>query len=106
MEKLSSTAAKAFVGEHYRTWRGVEGAHIAEAPFMQRLRSGELSKQALRLFFRNCACIAGSRLFILKVDPSASELEFPGSPKGFATSVPPRSGEFSVNPGAVSLDAF
>ena len=50
---MTSAAAKAYVDEFYRKvaerWR----ERVSDAPFMEALRSGRLSKEALHLFFRN-----------------------------------------------------
>ena len=52
-ETMSSNQAKAFVDEHYRKVARRWKERITDAPFMQRLKSGTLSKEALQLFFRN-----------------------------------------------------
>ena len=52
-QRIGSSEAKAFVDEHYkkvaRRWK----ERVTDAPFMQKLRSGELPRDALRTFFKN-----------------------------------------------------
>jgi pyrroloquinoline quinone (PQQ) biosynthesis protein C len=52
-QPMSGSEAKAFVDEHYRKVAQRWKERITDAPFMRQLRSGKLSKEALRLFFRN-----------------------------------------------------
>ena len=50
---MNSTEAKAQVDEHYRKVAKRWKERITDAPFMQQLRAGQLSRAALRLFFQN-----------------------------------------------------
>jgi pyrroloquinoline quinone (PQQ) biosynthesis protein C len=50
---MSSTEAGAFVEEHYRKVAQRWQERVTDAPFMRKLRSGALSRDALRLFFKN-----------------------------------------------------
>ena len=52
-ERMSSREAKAYVDEHYRKVAKRWQERVTDAPFMQQLRSGKLSREALRVFFRN-----------------------------------------------------
>jgi pyrroloquinoline quinone (PQQ) biosynthesis protein C len=50
---MNSAEAAAFVEEHYRKVAQRWQERVTDAPFMQKLRSGTLSRDALRLFFQN-----------------------------------------------------
>jgi len=50
---MSSAEARAYVDEFYRKVAKRWKERVADAPFMQRLKSGTLSRQALRIFFKN-----------------------------------------------------
>jgi pyrroloquinoline quinone (PQQ) biosynthesis protein C len=50
---MTSAEATAFVEEHYRKVAARWKERVTDAPFMQKLRSGTLSRDALRLFFQN-----------------------------------------------------
>ena len=52
-ERMSSVEAKAYVDEHYRKVAGRWRERVSDAPFMRQLKSGTLSRAALRLFFQN-----------------------------------------------------
>jgi len=50
---MTSVEAKAYVDKSYRKVAGRWKEKVTGSPFMERLRSGTLSKEALRLFFKN-----------------------------------------------------
>lgn len=52
---MTSAEAKACVDELYRRVGDRWQARVADQPFMQKLRSGALSREELRLFFKNWA---------------------------------------------------
>jgi pyrroloquinoline quinone (PQQ) biosynthesis protein C len=52
-ERTSSAEASAFVEAHYRKVARRWHERVTDAPFMQKLRAGTLSRDALRLFFQN-----------------------------------------------------
>lgn len=52
-QRMSSGEAKAYVDEHYKKVAKRWKERITDAPFMQKLRSGELSRAALKIFFKN-----------------------------------------------------
>jgi pyrroloquinoline quinone (PQQ) biosynthesis protein C len=52
-EKMRNSEAAAFVEEHYRKVALRWKERVTDAPFMRKLRAGELSREALRLFFKN-----------------------------------------------------
>jgi len=53
MEKMTGVEAAVFVEEHYRKVAQRWKERVTEAPFMQRLTSGTLSREALQVFFKN-----------------------------------------------------
>ena len=50
---MNTVEAAAFVEEHYRKIAARWKERVTDAPFMRKLRSGALSRDALRLFFKN-----------------------------------------------------
>src|SRR5713226_2162436 len=50
---MGCSEAKAYVDEHYKKVANRWKERITDAPFMQKLRSGELSREALKFFFKN-----------------------------------------------------
>ena len=52
-ERMNSADAKARVDEHYRKVAKRWKERVTDAPFMQQVRSGKLSREALRIFFKN-----------------------------------------------------
>jgi pyrroloquinoline quinone (PQQ) biosynthesis protein C len=52
-QRMSGSEAKAAVDEHYKKVAKRWKERVTDAPFMQKLRSGELSRDALKVFFKN-----------------------------------------------------
>jgi len=54
MEKaMNSAEAKAYVDDFYKKVAGRWKEKVTDSPFMEKLRTGTLAKEALRLFFKN-----------------------------------------------------
>src|SRR5437870_4896866 len=51
--RISTAEARAFVGAHYQKVAQRWQERVTDAPFMQKLRAGTLSRAALRIFFQN-----------------------------------------------------
>ncbi|MGH7768678.1 MAG: iron-containing redox enzyme family protein [Candidatus Binatia bacterium] len=52
-ERVSSAEAEAYVNEHYRIVAERWQERVTDAPFMQSLKTGTVSREALRMFFQN-----------------------------------------------------